>query len=271
MKNIDSMTAAVCRRIRGILFDIDDTFTLEGKIPADAFNALWELHERGYILVPLTGRPAGWCDHIARMWPVDGVVGENGAFYFYYDSELRKLRRRYIFTPEEIADKRKRLELIKRKVLSRVPNARVSADQAFRIFDLAIDFCEDISTLTDAEIEDICRIFSDRGATYKVSSIHINGWFGDYNKLHTARLFLEERLSIPWDRALDTFVFVGDSPNDEPMFQAMKLSVGVANVRQFAGKMKHLPAYVTNKKGGHGFAELAARIIRLKNKGGNDK
>ena len=266
MKNINTLMSSDCSRIRGILFDIDDTLTLEGKIPAAAFNALWDLHGAGLILVPLTGRPAGWCDHIARMWPVDGVVGENGAFYYYYDRDVHRLRRRYISTPEEIADKRKRLDVIKYEVLQKVPGARVSADQPFRIFDLAIDFCEDVPALKDAEIEEICRIFSAHGATYKVSSIHVNGWYGDYNKLHTAKLFLQERLSLSWEHASDTFMFAGDSPNDEPMFQAMKLTVGVANVRQFAGRMKHLPVYITNESGGLGFAEVAARIIQLKNK-----
>jgi HAD superfamily hydrolase (TIGR01484 family) len=266
MKPIDSITPEECRHIRGILFDIDDTFTFEGKIPSEAFGALWDLHAQGFILVPLTGRPAGWCDHMARMWPVDGVVGENGALYYYYDRHVRKLCRRYIYTPEEIARKRSELEAIRCEVLRRVPGAAVSADQPFRLFDLAIDFREDVPPLSEPEIQEICRIFREHHATYKISSIHVNGWFGEYNKLSTARLFLEERLGIPWDEAVRTFLFIGDSPNDEPMFQAMHLTVGVANIRKFAEALKYLPQYITTRSGGLGFAEMARKLIEQKGK-----
>ncbi len=261
MKNINDITRAECAGIKGVLFDIDDTFTLEGKLIPQAFSALWKLNEQGLILVPITGRPAGWCDHISRMWPIDGIIGENGAFYYYYDREKRKLCQRYIFTAAEVAGKRKELESIKEEILKKVPGAGVASDQPFRIFDLAIDFREDVSELSEAEIEEICGIFKRHGAEYKVSSIHINGWFGGYNKLSTTRLFLEERLSVPWDEAVNTFVFVGDSPNDEPMFEAMNLTVGVANIKNFSSKMNHFPRYVTNKGGGLGFAEMANKIL----------
>jgi HAD superfamily hydrolase (TIGR01484 family) len=265
MKNIETITYAECARIRGILFDIDDTFTHEGKMLPAAFQALWDLHEACLITVPLTGRPAGWCDHFARMWPVDGVVGENGAFYFYYDREAGKLRQRYIFTPEQIAHRRGELAAIKDEVLRRVPAAGVSADQPFRLFDLAIDFREDVSPLSEGEIDEICRVFAEHHATHKISSIHVNGWFGDYNKLSTARLFLEERFSMNREEAARSMLFAGDSPNDEPMFEALDLTVGVANIKHFSAKMKHLPKYVTGKSGGYGFAEMARIILEKRN------
>jgi len=265
MKNIETISPAECARIRGILFDIDDTFTHEGSMLPQAFQALWDLHDAGLITVPLTGRPAGWCDHFARMWPVDGIVGENGAFYYFYDRKAGKLRQRYIFTPEQIAGSRAQLAAIKDEVLRRVPAAGVASDQPFRLFDLAIDFREDVKPLSEAEIDEICRVFAEHGATYKISSIHVNGWFGDYNKLSTAKLFLQERFSLQWEAAAKTMLFAGDSPNDEPMFEALDLTVGVANVKNFSHKMKHLPKYVTGKSGGHGFAEMARIILDKRN------
>jgi hypothetical protein len=261
VKNINDITRAECAGIKGLLFDIDDTFTLSGRLIPEAFHALWELHKHGLILAPITGRPAGWCDHIARMWPVDGVIGENGAFYYYYDQIKHKLCQRYIFSAQEVAGKRKELESIREEILKKVPGAGVASDQPFRIFDLAIDFREDVTPLSETEIDEICGIFKRHGAEYKVSSIHVNGWFGGYNKLSTTRLFLQERLSIPWDEAVNSFLFAGDSPNDEPMFEAMGLTVGVANIKHFSSKMKSLPLYVTNKSGGLGFAEMADKIL----------
>ena len=121
MKNISDITDLECAAIRGVLFDIDDTFTLSGKLIPEAFGALWDLHGHGLILAPITGRPAGWCDHIARMWPVDAVIGENGAFYYYYDGKSRRLAQRYVLSPESIAQKRKELEDIEHEILFRVP------------------------------------------------------------------------------------------------------------------------------------------------------
>jgi len=266
MKPFSQIAAKDCARKTGILFDIDDTFSLQGKIPAEAYVALWDLHQAGFVVVPITGRPAGWCDHMARMWPIHGIVGENGAFYFYYDQGLGKLMRRFIFSPDEIADKLGKLKVIEQVVRRRVPRAGVSADQHYRLFDLAIDFCEDVPALSDDEITEICSIFQEYGATCKVSSIHVNGWFGSYNKLSTTKLFLEERLGLSWQKARDKFVFIGDSPNDEPMFEAFPLSIGVANIRTFADKMNHLPAYVTQAEGGLGFAEMARSIINKTSK-----
>jgi len=247
--------------IRGVMFDIDDTFTLQGLIPRESFSALWRLHERGFILVPITGRPAGWCDHIARMWPVHGLVGENGAFYYYYSQDKHRLFRRYVFEPAVALERRDLMENIRREVLKKVPRAAVASDQPFRLYDLAIDFAEDVPRLSDDEIRDICAVFQEHGAVCKVSSIHVNGWFGGYNKLTTAKLFIEEQLVLPWEEARETFIFVGDSPNDEPMFEAFPLSVGVANVRKFLPVMKHAPAYITSKEGGLGFAEMADILL----------
>jgi len=260
VKPIQDITGQELARIRGVLFDIDDTFTLAGRITPDAYSALWDLHDKGFILVPVTGRPAGWCDHIARMWPVDGVVGENGAFYYCYSEQDRRLLRRYVFAPEQAKEKRHALERIREEVLERVPGACIAADQPFRLFDLAVDFAEDVTPLSQEEIQKICSVFVSHQATYKVSSIHVNGWFGDYNKLLMTSLFLEERLGLSWEDARDRFIFIGDSPNDEPMFEAFPVSIGVANVERFIPMMKHTPAYITKREGGSGFAE-AARII----------
>ncbi|MBN2283342.1 MAG: HAD-IIB family hydrolase [Deltaproteobacteria bacterium] len=250
--------------IEGFFFDIDDTFTTGGKIHPAAYDALWNLRSCGIRIVPVTGRPAGWCDHIARMWPVDGVVGENGAFYFWMDEREGKLNKRFL-DPEEVRrEKRVRLDRIGDEILRAVPGTARASDQPYREADLAIDYCEDVTPLDQTAVETICRIFERHGAHCKVSSIHVNGWFGAYDKLSMVKHFIRERWNSDPDRKKDRFFFCGDSPNDEPMFEFFPCSAGVGNLRRFADRMKGLPAYIADREGGEGFAEIVAVFLRYR-------
>lgn len=261
MRAIGDIEKDVAESISTVLFDIDDTFTLHGKIPDKSFSALWSLKRVGIRAVPITGRPAGWCDHIARMWPVSGVVGENGALYFYYDEDKKKLVRRFFIEPGKIEKKRERLKSIGDEILEKVPGTAYASDQPYRLFDVAIDFTEDVPALSKDDVQKICDIFSEYGVNFKVSSIHVNGWFGDYDKLSMTKIFVKEVLEVDIDEKKDRFIFFGDSPNDEPMFRFFPNSVGVANVRRFLDLLKHPPAYVTEREGGEGFSEAIKVIL----------
>jgi HAD superfamily hydrolase (TIGR01484 family) len=252
------------RRIRGVLADIDDTLTTEGRLLAVAYSALERLREAGMLVVPVTGRPAGWCDHIARMWPVDAVVGENGAFWFRYDEGGRKLVKRYVVSADERARRDARLRSIGERILREVPGSAIASDQPYREADLAIDFCEDVPPLPRAAVARIVSIMESEGLTAKVSSIHVNGWFGGYDKLSTAKLMMREEFAIDLDAARDRYVFVGDSPNDQPMFGYFPNAVGVANVREMADLMTTMPAWVTPSAGSAGFSELAGELLSSK-------
>jgi HAD superfamily hydrolase (TIGR01484 family) len=247
--------------IRYVLTDIDDTLTTNGRIPGCAFTAMETLQASGIKVVPITGRPAGWCDHIARMWPVDGVVGENGAFYFYYDTVTQKMVRKYLRTDAQRINDRAKLEKIGQKILKQVPGCRISSDQAFREADLAIDFCEDVPALSESEVLRIVDVFKEHGAVAKISSIHVNGWFGNYDKLSMTRVFFKDIFHLDLNSVRESVLFSGDSPNDEPMFAFFPNSVGVANIRVFMDKLSHRPAWVTRREGGHGFAEMAACLV----------
>ncbi|MCH8808908.1 MAG: HAD-IIB family hydrolase [Proteobacteria bacterium] len=248
-------------RVRGILFDIDDTLTTEGRLTATAYAATERLHEAGLLVVPITGRPAGWCDHFARMWPVDAVVGENGAFYFRYDPARRKLTKRFMAPQAERTENRRRLEALKREILTAVPGTGVASDQLYREADLAIDYREDVDPLPAEAVARIVELFEAAGATAKVSSIHVNGWFGDYDKLTTTRVMLAECFGVDLDADKEIYVFVGDSPNDASMFAAFPNAVGVANLRDFEAQLPAAPAYITQAPAGAGFAELAEALL----------
>lgn len=261
LEPIANFPLAARRAVRVVLTDIDDTLTDEGRLPAIAYSALSRLHDAGLFVVPVTGRPAGWCDLIARQWPADGVIGENGAFYFRYDDRARRMTRRYAKPEDARGADRSRLAEIREAVLSEVPGAAISADQAYRDADLAIDFCEDVAPLQREDVARIVGIFERFGATAKVSSIHVNGWFGGYNKLTTTRLFLREALGLDIDATPDVAVFIGDSPNDAPMFGFFPQAVGVANVLRFRDELAASPRWVTQRPGAEGFAELADLLI----------
>lgn len=265
---LDRITTDTCRALRAIASDIDDTITTEGRIPAVAFEALWRAKDAGLVVLPVTGRPAGWCDHIARMWPVDGVVGENGALYFRLSGG--RMKRHYVFPPEVRAANRKKLEAVAADILREVPGAAISADQFSREFDLAIDFCEDVPRLSDADVDRIVKVFERHGCTAKVSSIHVNGWFGTYDKLGMVKTFLREELGIDAEKDRSAVVFSGDSPNDEPMFSHFPVSVGVANIHEFRARIRNPPAFVTRQKGGEGFAEMVDTILARRRQNATD-
>jgi len=242
----------------GVFCDIDDTLTHDGELVPEAFTALHRLRSAGLRVIPVTGRPGGWVDHLARMWPVDGVVGENGGLWFY--RHRGKLKRGFVQDADTRRRHRQRLDQLADRILAAVPGTALASDQPYRDLDLAIDFCEDVPRLGDDSIDAIVRCFADAGATCKVSSIHVNGWFGDFDKLAGCRRLLADRWGEDLDQQSDRWVYVGDSANDEPMFATFPASVGVANVRPFLSRMESWPRFITEGEGGHGFVEVVDRL-----------
>ena len=258
LKNCPRETIAA---VRGVLTDIDDTVSTEGTLSAAAYGALEALKKAGLLVVPVTGRPAGWCDHIARFWPVDAVVGENGAFWMWHDHQQKRLRTRFIQSDAERAEGRRRLERVRADVLAEVPGAGIASDQPYRVADLAVDFREDVPALPPSDIQRIVEIFERHGAHAKVSSIHVNGWFGDYDKLTTSRAMMQELFGVDLTAERARYVFAGDSPNDAPMFGWFPNAVGVANVADFADRLQHRPRWITAGRSGEGFVELAEALL----------
>jgi HAD superfamily hydrolase (TIGR01484 family) len=260
MKSLSELDST---KVQFVFCDIDDTLTEAGKLLPESFSAMWELFRRGLHIVPVTGRPAGWCELIARQWPVAGVIGENGGFYFRLVNN--EMVRHFSIPQSTRVDNQKRLERIRAEVLASVPGTKVASDQFCRMMDLAIDFAEDVvPPLPMYAAENIVQIFKKHGAVAKISSIHVNGWFGDYNKLSCCQDFLEREFKLNFSEAQAAAIFIGDSPNDEPMFEAFQKSVAVANIHRFKDVLKHFPKYVTTSQGGLGFAELAHHIIQTR-------
>ncbi len=254
-----------------MLMDIDDTLTREGKLLDCAYAALWRLKEAGLAVIPVTGRPAGWCDLIARQWPVDGVVGENGALAFWEEPapssapaaapgpHLPVLKQD--FHPNAVRNDHPALERVRARAMAEVPGLRIAKDQFSRMYDLALDFAEEDPVLPLEAAVRVKEIAEEEGAVAKVSSIHVNVWMGSYDKLSMAERFLSRRFG--WVLGADDaqVVFVGDSPNDEPMFARFPLACAVANIRRYAGLVRSLPAYVAEAECGEGFAEIVSVLL----------
>jgi len=248
------------RGVRIVLFDIDDTVTTGGKLTAQAYDALEALQRSGRRTIAVTGRPAGFCDPIARLWPVDGVVGENGGFDFWFGGG--RLHREYRERADVRARNRERLAAIGRTVAAAVPGCAVASDERYRETDLAIDYAEEVPPLPVESAERIADLLRREGLRVTMSSIHVHGWFGDYDKLVTVRDLLRRRFNVDIDRDPTSVIYVGDSPNDASMFAFFPNSVGVANVRRFAGRLAAEPKFVTRAEFGAGFAELSEHLLR---------
>lgn len=251
-------------RIEFLLTDIDDTLTDEGLLHAEAYDSLWKLHIAGIRVIPITGRPAGWCEMIARQWPVAGVVGENGGFYFRYHNQT--MQRHFFFDEKTQKLNREKLNKLQEEILRNVPGCAVASDQFCRMMDLAIDFCEDVPALPKDQVQKIVQLFHAAGAQAKVSSIHVNGWFGTYDKLTMTLKLLAQEFLLSAEKAKAVCAFTGDSPNDEPMFEYFPHSFAVANIQNFISDLRTQPTYVANARGGLGFAEITTQILAQRTK-----
>ena len=261
MKPLAALPDIARQDIRCVLTDIDDTLSTQGRITAETYTAMEALHAAGYLVIPVTGRPAGWCDHIARMWPVDAIVGENGALYMRHDDVARVLKKRFVADEAERKRDRQRLAAIGGKILREIPGCALASDQQYRETDIAIDYCEDVLPLSREDVDRVVAMMLSEGMSAKVSSIHVNGWFGSYDKLAMTRTLLAEEFGIDLDAEQQRCIFIGDSPNDAPMFDFFSYSIGVANVHTFGDAIATPPKYVTTAKAGAGFAELATFLL----------
>ena len=268
MQAIEHWPLAARRRITGVLTDIDDTLTTEGAITADALAALGALKSAGLDVIAITGRPVGWSEPFARDWPVNAIVAENGAValissnkdLFRTSSGNLMLSKRYQIDAPARAGNMARMQAVLARIERELPDVRRATDSPGRETDIAIDHSE-FAQLAPAQIASVVRIMQSEGMNATVSSIHINGWLGSHNKLQGARWIVRELFGRDLDAEMDRWVYVGDSTNDQLMFEAFGNSIGVANVRRFESQLTHLPRYVSRSERGAGFAEVAGAVL----------
>ena len=258
------------RGIVGVFTDIDDTLTTEGAITADALQALHDLKAAGLHVIPITGRPVGWSEPFATSWPVDCIVAENGSVALFNPEKdlkppwnMRKqLSKSYQDGVGQRAENFVRMQQVLTRIEREIPGAQRSTDSAGRETDIAIDHSE-FTHLPPDQIAHVVQIMQSEGMNATVSSIHINGWYGVHNKLQGARWIVRELWGRDLDEELDRWVYVGDSTNDQLMFEAFAHSIGVANIARFLPQLEHKPRYVTEAERGAGFMEFARFLLNI--------
>jgi HAD superfamily hydrolase (TIGR01484 family) len=243
--------------IWGVVFDIDDTVTRDGVLEPDAYAAMHRLAGAGFELVAVTGRPLGWTDVIARLWPVRIAVGENGAGWAWVDEA--GIHEGYFCDESERAEQAKLLDTIRRKVAAAMPHVQATNDHRHRRCDLAFDVGESVS-LPRADIDALIALIEGLGARSSVSTVHAHAIPGPWDKAEGVARALRDVLGIDLSHELEHWVFVGDSGNDAAAFARFPKSVGVANVREHLDRLPIPPRYVTDAERGRGFAEIASHL-----------
>ena len=273
MAPLTDWPATACAGLVGLFTDIDDTLTTDGAITPDALDALTALKTAGLHVIPITGRPVGWSAPFAATWPVDAIVAENGAVALLNTAEnldqnglqrlsgkREQLSKIYRQDAATRTDNFRAMQQVLARIEAEVPGARRATDSPGRETDIAIDHSE-FTHLPQEAIDHAVRIMRAAGMTATVSSIHINGWLGAHNKWEGARWIVQQLFGRALEGEIDRWVYVGDSTNDQIMFQHFRHSVGVANIARFVPQLAHLPRYVTPGERGAGFAELAHHLL----------
>ena len=248
------------QNIVGVFTDIDDTLTTEGAITPDALQALADLKTAGLHVIAITGRPVDWSLPLAQSWPVDAIVAENGAVALL-PATGQAPSKLYQQDAATRSANFARMQHVLSHIEQQIPGARRAQDSAGRETDIAIDHSE-YTQLPQQQIDAVVQLMQDHGMTPTVSSIHINGWYGDHDKFAGARWIVRELWHRDLDAELDRWVHVGDSTNDQVMFQHFAHSVGVANIRRFEAQLTHPPRYIAQAERGAGFAEVASHLLK---------
>ena len=260
MKPLSSWPQSAREKIVGVFTDIDDTLTTEGAITPDALQALHSLKANGLMVIPITGRPVGWSIPFAANWPVNAMVAENGAVALVHNTQTKQVTKIY---QQDLATRTRnyqQMQGIAQRVLKEIPGTAMAQDSPGRETDIAFDHSE-FHRLTQDQIQQVVQLLQQEGMTATISSIHINAWFGDHNKWHGAQWILKELTGRNLKQEIEQWVYVGDSTNDQVMFEHFTHSVGVANIKRFEKELKHLPKYIAEHERGAGFAELASVLL----------
>ncbi|VVE02466.1 HAD-IIB family hydrolase [Pandoraea fibrosis] len=256
MRHLSVAAAHEFKDVRFVLTDMDETLTYRGRLAADTYCALENLQKAGVRVIPVTAAPAGWCDQMARMWPVDGVIGENGGLFLQRTPDGHGIQRTFWHAESEIESVSEQLDAAANAVSNALPYAQLADDQVFRLTSVAFSRPAD-----PAAGEQILRELQRAGADATINNLWVLGWFGGYDKLSMTRRVMAEAYGVDIDKDRDTVLYTGDSTNDAPMFAFFKHTVGMSTVKEYLPHISVPPNWITTGPGGQGFIEAAQAVI----------
>lgn len=263
LKPLSDLSVDDARSVQWLLTDVDDTITTNGKLHPSSLDAMWKLHDDGIKIVCVTGGSAGWGDVYLRQWPVEAVISESGAVSLYREGvpgmEVGRIRH-FVHPSIDDGKYREKADRLISRVLTEVSGSKLSSDQFARIYDIAFDYRSEPPYLDSAAVADIVEICQEEGATAAVSSIHVNCWFGSYDKREGSLCFMEQIMGVHRDSLPHCCGYCGDAPNDQSMFSLIPVSFGVANVLDKVPEMAFLPRYVASARCGEGFSQIASAL-----------
>lgn len=256
MRALSTAGNAEFERVRFVLTDMDETLTYQGRLSAATYSSLERLQAAGVRVIPVTAAPAGWCDQMARMWPVDGVIGENGGVFFQRKPNGHGVARKFWHADNVLGATFAKLASVASAVQATVPEAKLADDQAFRLTSIAF------SQPTDPAIgEQIVKVLESGGANTTINNLWILGWLGEYDKLAMSRRVLADVYGVDIDTEREAVLYTGDSTNDAPMFGFFEHTVGVSTVQRYLSQIPTPPAWITAGPGGDGFVEAVEAVI----------
>lgn len=249
--------------IKFVLSDVDDTITSHGQLLPETYQAIHQLVANEIVFIPITGGCAGWCDSFSRLWPSAAVIGENGGFYLKRQAD-NSIQYHFWQSEKERKENSEKLHQLARQALKDVPEVRMAKDQSYRLVDVAIDYNQDIKGVERSRVDKVIKVFTDAGANAKASSIHVNAWIGDYNKKAMACHMLAKEFNLSEQQMRQQVLFIGDSLNDETMFEFFPNSVGVANITPQLSQLQHQPKWITQEAYGLGFNQMVEAVLNSK-------
>jgi HAD superfamily hydrolase (TIGR01484 family) len=260
MRPISALSAAEAARLRGVAFDLDDTLLDHGRLREDTYSTLFRLVEAGLELYGVTGRPAGWAEVLARLFPVRAVVAENGAVFC-----ARRDERVVLVDSVDTATRRERdarLTTLLAEFAARFPDFEPADDVRARVSDRTFDIGE-YRQVGARRVEQASAFLRAQGARVFVSSVHLHATFDYADKASGAVRLLAADSGLDATLVRHAYAYLGDSENDASCFAAFAVSIGVRNLR---GKATLLPRYVTSAPMGRGVTEAAGVILSLRRK-----
>ncbi len=260
MRPIAELPASEAAKLRGVAFDLDDTLLDHGRLAESTYGALFRLVEAGFALYGVTGRPAGWAEVLARLFPVSAVIAENGAV-------LCARRGERVIVEDSVdaatrAERDARLAALLSRFAVRFPDIEPADDVRARVSDRTYDIGE-YRQVAPERVAEASAFLREQGARTFVSSVHLHATFDYADKASGAVQLLAKDSGLDSTAVRHAFAYLGDSENDAPCFAAFAVSIGVANLR---GKSTILPRYVTASPMGRGVVEAAEVILSLRRK-----